>query len=341
MKETRTRFCDECDCERTVRVLERRESMPFGGEYFDIIRRVAICEVCGHEVYDEELDTETLQTLSKAYEKKHSINATFIKDIRSFFGMTQPIFAKILNMGVATIKRYETGQSIPNKTQAGIFNILKKDPENITQYYEENKHKLTTHEQKIVEERLNKLFEKKNKVQATLHNLLIMNYNHFKQSKDNGETGFYLKKLISLIQYLSKNGVLKTKLMKLMWYADFLMYKRNFTSITGMVYVHKPYGPVPKDHDFLLSCLETLGEIRISTEESNNGYTRITIKSNKQPNESYFTDKEISVIKDILTFFEDYNSTKISNFAHETDAWKQTKEDQIISYDYAKSIQLL
>lgn len=67
---TRLRYCDECNCEREVKVLERMAIYTFKKEPFEILERYAKCCTCGNDVSDQELDTQTLQKLSFLYEKK-------------------------------------------------------------------------------------------------------------------------------------------------------------------------------------------------------------------------------------------------------------------------------
>jgi hypothetical protein len=44
----------------------------------------------------------------------------------------------------------------------------------------------------------------------------------------------------------------KVKLMKLMWYADALAYKRRGAAITGLVYQELPMGAVPVGHNSII-----------------------------------------------------------------------------------------
>ncbi|MDQ7792045.1 MAG: type II toxin-antitoxin system antitoxin SocA domain-containing protein [Candidatus Desulforudaceae bacterium] len=50
-----------------------------------------------------------------------------------------------------------------------------------------------------------------------------------------------------MIKFFAVNDVrvLKVKLMKYLWYSDFLHFKRNTVSISGLSYVRAPFGPVP------------------------------------------------------------------------------------------------
>ncbi|MFD2370243.1 Panacea domain-containing protein [Brevibacillus sp. GCM10020057] len=50
--------------------------------------------------------------------------------------------------------------------------------------------------------------------------------------------------------------------MKLLWYSDFLRYKRTRKPISGTPYWHLPYGPVPKKHDLISRIMKQLGKKR-------------------------------------------------------------------------------
>lgn len=55
-----------------------------------------------------------------------------------------------------------------------------------------------------------------------------------------------------MVIFFTYHGVLKTKLMKLLWYTDFLMYKKYKKSISGISYLKYKYGPVPKKFNSML-----------------------------------------------------------------------------------------
>ncbi|CAH8718482.1 DUF4065 domain-containing protein [Paenibacillus thiaminolyticus] len=337
--DNRIRFCDHCQCEREVEVLEREARYTFRKEPFDIIEQYMKCNICGNDVTDEKLGTETLKKLSQAYENKHSINAESIKELRQQFGLTQSLFSKILNMGIATIKRYESGSSSPSTTQIHVLKLLKNNPESILKFYEENKVRLTSEEQHAVEKKFTQLFSE-NELERMSSQLFEMIYKPFQNTVNNGFSAVNMKKFFHMIFYFGQEGVLKTKLMKLLWYADFLMYKRNRMSISGVPYIHKPFGPVPKDYEMVLGCLEGLNQISISTEEERDGFTRITITSLEEFEHELFTSQEHEVISFVQKYFEYYGSGKISDFAHDTLAWKETQNDELIPYSYAETIQL-
>ena len=53
-----------------------------------------------------------------------------------------------------------------------------------------------------------------------------------------------------MILFFAKDTVLKTKLLKEMFYTDFLYYKETCNSITGLEYAKLPYGPVPDQYEY-------------------------------------------------------------------------------------------
>ncbi len=154
----RIRYCDECQCDREVRVVERENTLMYGNENFNIMEIFAQCTHCNAEVTDEELDTFTLTRLRQAYELKHSFDAQGIKNLRLHFGLTMNVFAKILNIGYSTLKRYESSGSSPDVTQIGIFKLLKAEPTSILKFYEVNKFNLTIDEQRVAESKFQQLF---------------------------------------------------------------------------------------------------------------------------------------------------------------------------------------
>lgn len=55
-------------------------------------------------------------------------------------------------------------------------------------------------------------------------------------------------------------------------------------------------------------------------------------------NESIFDKHEYDILKKVDKFFIDYGSGEISDFSHKEDAWKETGEFQVISYDHAETL---
>lgn len=330
-------YCGHCNKDQWADIQVRIDSVfNYRDKEIKIDQEMYVCEVCGNKVYDEELDNKALKKVTETYKKNF---ASEIKELRKHFGLTQEIFAKMLNCGVATIKRYELGTSLPDSTQKGLLDMLKANPSYIEYFYQQNKDKFSKEDQETIESKIN--LQSINELKNLSYQVIRRLFEPYTGNISSGYTEFNPDKLLNMILYFSRNGILKTKLMKLLWYSDFLMFKRNIVSISGTPYWHRPFGPVPLSHDLLLGHLEdNLELINVNEEEKDNGYTLITIKANKNFDSNSFDQDELDVIKYVEDYFSNYGSVQISNFAHEELAWKETIDKQVISYTYAESLQL-
>lgn len=335
-KATKIKYCDNCQEEVEAKIVERRSDYTFKGETFEIDERVLMCG-CGEELYDENLDSETMQTIKKMYEERIGLSLEEIKLIRSQYGLSMDLFSRILGWSKATIARYETGKYIPDSSHMTVLRRLKDHPEAIDEYYKLTKHKFNEKEQEKINEKLS--VSDRIAVEKSLIDVLRINYKFHERTIESGYSSFDLNKLINMILFFARDGVQKTKLMKLLFYSDFLNYKRNLLSMSGIPYVKLPYGPVPKDHDLLLSTIAKNELIEIDYEFIND-YTIISIKSLQEFDDTLFNDEEGEILQQVNDYFKNYGSVSISNFSHEEDAWKNTDDREIISYDYSDTLKI-
>ena len=336
MKMTKESFCNHCEKEVEATLISRQVTYTFKGESFEINERVFICS-CGEDIYDESLDSDTLKTLTKMYETRIGLELGEIKSIREQYGLSMELFSRILGWSKATISRYETGKFIPDSSHMFTLKKLKDQPEIIDEYYHFTKHKFTEKEQIKIAEKL--AYNDQVKVEKSLVNAININFKMHERTADSGYSSFDLDKFVNMILFYAQKGVLKTKLMKLLFYADFLNFKRNLISISGVPYTRLPFGPVPKDHDLLLSTCEKNNLINIEYNFIND-YSIINISSNCLFDKSLFNESELEILNEVENYFKQHGSNSISEFSHKEEGWKQTKDRDIISYDYAESLQL-
>ena len=97
------------------------------GESFSIETNGLACSICGFKTVDSEQSAEFTQLVSDAYREKHGmLTGSEIRARRSHLGMSQQRFAEYLGAGVASIKRWESGQ-IQEKAMDELMR-LKTDP---------------------------------------------------------------------------------------------------------------------------------------------------------------------------------------------------------------------
>ncbi|MFW6377682.1 MAG: type II TA system antitoxin MqsA family protein [bacterium] len=335
MSKFKKHFCDHCDDYNDVKMKEREVVYEYKDEEITINENYLSCKECGHEVYDEEIGNETMIKLRKKYYKlKHKMGIKEFKTIRGNYNLTQVLFAKALNWSESTIKRYETGVSLPDSTHIAIYKVLNNNPASIVDFYEETKDDLTNDERNQIEEALQSYLTL-NKEEMKVYDLLRYIYANDELTNINGFTKFQELKLINMVIFFAYHGVLKTKLMKLLWYTDFLMYKKYKKSISGISYLKYKYGPVPKKFNSMLGAMESINKIEIFEEDGFNGYTKITIESKESLNTSIFDEEEIKIMNYVNEYFKDYGSKQIADYSHKEKGWLETEDRQEISYEFA------
>jgi uncharacterized phage-associated protein len=154
----------------------------------------------------------------------------------------------------------------------------------------------------------------------------------------NGNRDFSIEKLASMTAYIATRGkeIYKTKLNKLLFYADFINYYLHGTSISGAAYVHLPYGPVPDGYQQMLTNLNLSGAISI---ERQPGFERITAASGADF--QHLSDKEIQTLDWVLQNYGDMSASAISALSHREKAYRFTRTGEEIAYSYAKFFEKL
>jgi len=133
-------------------------------------------------------------------------------------------------------------------------------------------------------------------------------------------------------------GLPKTKLNKLLWYADFLHFKRHAVSITGARYAHCTHGPAPDKYDFLLTYLQDcVGELR-SEDRSAGRYDWEVLCTTREPRLGAFTDSELQALIDVRAHFSSFTARQIREFSHREKGYTATEDGDLISYEYANSL---
>lgn len=162
---------------------------------------------------------------------------------------------------------------------------------------------------------------------------------------------FRHEKIISGIKYFVKNtnNVGRTKLFKLLFFWDFIHFKKYGKTITGYDYYTYPFGPVPKElfeqivKNELPQCIEKnliIEEVE-KDEDNNDKYKKFLIKlKSNQIDLMSLTPSELSVLKDVAFIFKDATATQMTEITHlHNTPWTKTKNekgmDAVIGYELA------
>ena len=331
------KYCEECGREVDTRILTKRESYIVCNETIEVDAQILTCVECGQEFYCEELDNATLVTAYNEYRRKHKLLLPEeIRKIREQYGLSQRSFAKLLNWGDKTICRYENG-SIQDKAHNSILLFLR-EPENMRTYIVENEIAIDARQKAKLLDVVEKLEQgREHHVGCRFFDLFFSRI----PCEENGFKAFDYDKFCAMVLFFAHKSseLLKTKLMKLLNYSDMIFYKENGVSISGVKYVHLPYGPVPENFDILLGKMAADHIVHIEV-LYDNGYEKHHVIPECNIIEGILSEEECAVLERIYEKFVDFGSVDISNYSHKERGYLSTKPGESISYAYAKDIQL-
>ena len=300
-------YCEVCGREVETKIITRKEIYNVCGEDIEVDAQVMVCAECGEELFNEELDSATLINAYNEYRRRHKLLLPEeIRKIREQYGLSQRSFAKLLNWGDKTIRRYENG-AVQDRAHNSLMLFLR-EPENMRTY-------LTENEVALDEKQVAKLLNTVDKLEQDTDFRADRRYFDLFFSRipceENGFKGFDYEKLCAMVLFFvhKSAGLLKTKLMKLLNYSDMIFYKENGLSISGLKYAHLPYGPVPDNFDMIFGKMAADHIAHI-------------------------------VLTRVYEKFKNFGSAEISNYSHRETGYKATKKGQIISYAYAMDINL-
>ena len=175
---------------------------------------------------------------------------------------------------------------------------------------------------------LNKLTAKENE-DRTIYNLLFP----VKRSIYNGYAITNVNKVRQMILYFlgHMNVGYKTALNKLMFYADFLMYREHCVGISGLSYSALPYGNVPNNFKVLYGIFDEVEEI-----DDEKPY----FKPLSVCDLSVFTENEIRVLEYVAEKMAKQASSVLSETNHTEDAWLKYKHDTKLLVPFSEAFSL-
>lgn len=317
--------CDICNCDDSY-IKVYNHSYDIKGKKIEFKSKRRFCKNCNNLVYDDYLDNEASKKALSIYNDMFGINSIEVYKLRKQFNLSLDLFSRIIGCAKKTLISYEKGKSIPNDCYLIVIKSLIEEPRIIYTLIDVNKNEFTEKEYNIIKEKINRYFDNNISVYKEL-------------SEYNGYSNYSLDKIKNIILFFSKDNVLKTKLLKEMFYSDFIYFKNNCVSITGLEYAKLPYGPVPEQYESILTKLISEKVINYKV-EYNNQYECHNIKANLNYDPSVFTKEELDVLNMIKMKFLNFGSKELADYSHKEKAYTDTKPGEKISYDYAFDIEI-
>ncbi|UII31380.1 DUF4065 domain-containing protein [Fulvivirga ulvae] len=311
-------------------------TLDFRKESFTVAYHFYLCEESDEQFTTTELDELNMIQLYNQYREKHNLPfPDEIKEIRRKYGLPATKMSEILGFGINSYRNYEGGE-VPSLANARLiqlagdpvkFRDLVELSENIEVEY---KKKLLKKIELLIEEQEENLFS------LEFQDYLLGDHvsNQFSGYKKPS-----LDKLTEMVIFFSeKLEPWKTQLNKLLFYADFLMFKKTGFSISGARYRAINMGPVPNNYNSIFEYMSNKRDIDIWVTEFPGGAVGEQFKVNKSRkfNTNAFSDIELEVLNTVAAKFKRTATSDIIEISHHEKAWKANeKERKIISYkDY-------
>lgn len=133
-----------------------------------------------------------------------------------------------------------------------------------------------------------------------------------------------------------KKPLKKTKLAKLLYFADFAWFYKNLESMSGMNYRRIDFGPVPNEYFTALEELAREGKVTISCKKHEDGYGMYQIEETRASEISSLTlldSKELKLINDIWKKWSDAKTEEIVAFTHNQLPYKLSFDKEVIPYE--------
>ncbi|MGH9822964.1 MAG: Panacea domain-containing protein [Blastocatellia bacterium] len=146
--------------------------------------------------------------------------------------------------------------------------------------------------------------------------------------------------MVSYASLSGQNGVLKTKLNKLLWYGDFLHFSDHSVSISGAEYVHLPYGPVPDNYERYLYELCADGALLATEKCFSPEYIGENITAVRKPRPDFLPPTASDILAAVYRYFKAFTTKRITECSHAEKGYIETEMLERISYAYADSLRI-
>lgn len=328
-------FCNECFNDENFEKIKSTITHEIKGEKFEESVEKFVCQKCGEEIIeDEDFDESLLNAFNDYRKKKKLLLPEEIESILETYGLSQRALSRLLGWGEVTINRYLNGALQDKAHDQMLFFI--KQPDNMLELLKKNKENVSVKIYKKTKKKAEELLLKK----SLTDNIIIKRLQALPDIY-RGNKKFDIEKFYNIILFYSQNipKLWKTKLLKLIFYAEFLNFKQNKVSIAGTPFIHWDHGPVPKRVYALLDVLIEDYNV-IELQDVSEFYDGSIIINKKEFDSSIFSEEELTNLNFVLNKFKNYTSNQLCKLTHEEDAYIKTKHIEFISYNFANEINL-
>lgn len=295
------------------------DSAEFRGERFFYTHLAYRCEDSGEQFTTDKLDEVNENQVYNAYRERHGYPfPNEIIKLRQHYGVSAAMMSEIMGFGANQWRYYEANK-MPSESNARAITAIR-NKSVFLDFLNSAKATIGERAYSKIKERVETLPEYSRVIQPSI---------------TNGYTPFSEPKTSEVIKYFCSNlgGVFVTKMNKLLFYADFIKYKREGYGLTGINYRAINHGPVPNGYGEIYSRAE---DVEMEEYIYPNGTSGIMLQSATEPDLRIFSNSELEILKEVCEYFRNYSAGEISEMSHKEKGWIECfKEKKLIPYSYA------
>ncbi len=326
-------LCEECWEEVDATYETRHHVEDVRGVTVEADIEHLICPKCGTSIGWPPLVDKGLEKLYRAYRDKAGImQPEEIVALRKKYGFSQRVFAAVLDIGVASLQRYERG-CLASDSHARLLADAR-DPRFLLNCLERGARKLSDEERAkacdIVRER------GISHIDYAVIRFDAMDGIARSEGLDTGMRLFDPDRVRETVVYLAGHvhSLYQTKLNKVLFYLDFAAYREVEVGFTGLRYVKAPFGPTPHQFELLMAGLIDGGAL--SLREQDNGQV---VVAERRANPALFSASDVSLLEGVCSFANGFASVPaLSEFSHGERGWRETEVGDLISYEFAADL---
>nr|MBF0222759.1 DUF4065 domain-containing protein [Desulfobulbaceae bacterium] len=325
--------CPNCEKEAKINYVTQLEGIDVRGVTIEVEARYYQCTECGVE-FENTQGPDALEAAYREYRRRHEmLQPEDIREWRKTYGITQKELSALLGWGGATLSRYENG-ALQDETHEKMLRMAM-EPHNLLNLIKETPHAFIPEKR----DRLIQQLEAAESEGDSINRIFELRLGNYQPDELSGYLKLNLAKLQNAILFFCKGGQLKTKLNKLLFYADFKHFKENAVSITGARYAHLQHGPVPNNYEFFFASLTHSRQIEVSEIQIYKYYGENFV-STIEPDLSGFEPSELKVLAEVKEIFKDFTATQVRDFSHRERGYQETTDHELISYSFAEDLQI-
>lgn len=308
-------------------------TMNFRKEPFTVWFQYYKCKDTGEQFTDAELDEVNISQVYNRYRAKYGIPfPDEVKTVRQHYGLSANKMSEILGLGINLYRNYEAGE-VPSVSNGRLIQMAK-DPKEFKKLIELGKNVFSPEELEKINLKIEQSRHGWSNYEEVYEAVML---GEKRPSEFNGYRVPHLERIQNVVLYFaSKTKPFKTKMNKLLFYADFYHYKKTGFSITGLRYQAIQKGPVPKNYDWIFdnSMEKKLVKIKLHDYGDYMG-EQIFPTGEKEFDEELFKASELNAMQVVASEFRAATVNDIVNTSHQEKAWNENIDEfKMINYNY-------